>query len=334
MRYVVILFVLLSTISTNAFAQVGSQSLALVIGNGAYRSVAPLANPINDAQTAKETFEGLGFEVMLVLDTDASELRAALTKFEIASAGADVAIIYYAGHGIQAQNENYLLMVESDGTSLRDAIRTSIKLDELIAAFAETARTKLLFVDACRNNPFTEATRAIGASTGGLARVGHERSDLMVVYAAQPNRVALDGAEGNSPFMTAIADTFSKSPVPPLQDALIDITKHVQTTTSGQQTPYIEGSLSFRITFGEKDRADAASVAPEQCTGTMKDISLSAPEAFISLTGAEAHLRFGELLHVCPSVTGVHIDGPTCWMSLRTDPALSPRSDPPGRYVC
>lgn len=311
MRYAaVLLFLCIFALGPPATARADGGSVVLVIGNGAYRAITPLDNPTNDARLARDLFAGLGFDVSLAIDTDAEALRAELARFREKSADADTAVMYFAGHGIQANNENYLLTVDTQGETLDAAIESSVSMDEVIAAFADSARAKLLFVDACRNNPFEEATRAIGAPSGGLARVGHELSDLLVVYAAQPNRVAMDGRNGNSPFMAALSAILTRSPVPSLQDALIDVTNHVRTETSGRQTPYIEGSLSFHVRFGPQDVVTVLPDIPAQCTGPARDIALEDVEKYLDLAGADAHLLFGDQVRVCPGDDAVHVSGP------------------------
>lgn len=283
--------------------------VALIIGNGAYRHVAPLDNPGNDAALTSEVFGMLGFDTTVVVDADAATFRAALADFKIRSEEAETALIYFAGHGIQVNNLNYLLTVDTVGTTLDAATATAVGMTEVIGAFAQSAQAKLLFIDACRNNPF-EATRGLTTiQREGLARVNHEQSNLLVVYAAQPNRVALDGRGAHSPFTTAVKEVLTSGVGTGLQDALIDVTNHVLTATSGQQTPYVEGTLSFRLTFG--GRAQATKPVPAYCEEPVQTLGFDrVPDDFVDLDGSQLQLVFGEDLRVCPDAQSVRVSGP------------------------
>lgn len=283
--------------------------VALIIGNGDYRHVAPLENPGNDAALTSKLFGALGFDTTVLIDADAAALRDALAAFKTRSEGAETALIYFAGHGIQVDNRNYLLTVDTEGITLDAAVASAVSMNEVIGAFAESAQAKLLFMDACRNNPF-EATRGLTTiQREGLARVNHEQSDLLVVYAAQPNRVALDGRGMHSPFTTAVTEVLSGGTEKGLQDALIDVTNHVRTATGGQQTPYIEGTLSFRLTFGRVARAPDP--LPASCEGPVQTLGFDrVPGDFVGLDGSHRQLLFGEDVRVCSDPQNVRVSGP------------------------
>lgn len=283
--------------------------VALIIGNGDYRHVAALENPGNDAALTSKVFGALGFETTVVIDADAATLREALGAFRARSEGAETALIYFAGHGIQVDNRNYLLTVDTEGTTLDAAVGSAVGMNEVIGAFAESAQAKLLFMDACRNNPF-EATRGLTTiNREGLARVNHEQSDLLVVYAAQPNRVALDGRGAHSPFTTAVTEVLSGGTETGLQDALIDVTNHVRTATGGQQTPYIEGTLSFRLTFGVANSVPAPAQAI--CEGPVQALGFDrVPGDFVGLDGSHRQLVLGDDLLICPDADAVRVSGP------------------------
>lgn len=311
MRWVLVFLGLACAILEPTQTRAEGGKFALVVGNGGYKHVRPLANPENDAALARQVFEALGFEVATAIDTDSAALRAELAGFNAHSHGAETALIYFAGHGIQADNRNYLLTTDTLGVSLGAAVQSSVSLDEVIAAFPATARAKVLLLDACRNNPFAEASRSIlGAASDGLARANHEREDLLVVYAAQPNRVALDGRGANSPFMTALSSILLETSAPHLQDALIDVTNYVRTATAGRQTPYLEGSLSFRIPLAPPGGTTPQDI-PAYCNGEARTLGFDpVPEDFVELPGSDRHLFFGDRVRVCTDDTQVRVSGP------------------------
>jgi len=259
---------------------------ALIIGNGAYQSVVPLDNPVRDADLAARTFAALGFRTEVVLDADAAAMRSALKDFKAAAAEAEVAAIYFAGHGVQADNVNYLLATDTGAETQALFQQTAVKMDELLDALSATKGVKLLIVDACRDNPF-EATRSLTTlfadEARGLARVNHQLQDLMVVYSAQPDHRALDGEGDNSPFMQAFSAVLTAKDTVRLTEALIDITNFVRTKTADRQLPYTEGTLSVHLELTLEmplQPARQASVCP-------------AEGATLSLDKAERYLEFG-----------------------------------------
>lgn len=294
-----------------AFASgaLASGKQALVIGIGDYDNIRSLRNPVPDAQLAGSAFEQLGFETLVATDLDAEALRAVLLDFNIRSTDADVALIYFAGHGMQVGGENYLLASDAQGASQGAAIDSAISTQELVAAFGDGAGAKILMVDACRDNPFADDTRSLlSREQDGLARINHEVEDLLVVFAAQPGNVALDGSGDNSPFVQAVSNVLTQSDQLSFQDALIDITRQVRETTGDRQTPYIEGTLSFRIVLGDPQ---IVSVSAELCEGGQQAFGLAALSGgFLELDGTKSSLSFGEQIGVCIRDQSVDVKGP------------------------
>lgn len=288
------------------------RKIALVIGNGDYQNISPLTNPVNDAATALAMLRGLGFETQSVTNVDKTQIEAALGVFHAASEGAEVALLYFAGHGIQAENRNYLLGVDTVGDSLDTIAETGVNMDQLIDAFSPDVGTKLLFVDACRNNPFTSAERSLGGVSRGLARSNHTSADLLVVYAAQPSKTALDGAGENSPFMEAISAALEPSREVRLSDALIEITNRVRTETRGRQIPYIEGSLSKNVIFTAASTTPAPSRAIAACQGTTAALNMAetVDENFSELSGADTNILIDDHVNVCLANDSLQISGP------------------------
>lgn len=278
---------------------------ALIIGNSAYRDVAPLDNPARDADLAARTFAALGFDTRVVLDADAAAMRAALAAFKQEAATAEVAAIFYAGHGVQANNVNYLLPVDTAAASREVFEQSAVRMEEFLDALSATAGVKLLIVDACRDNPFA-ATRSLekifAVDTRGLARVNHQLQDLMVVYSAQPDHQALDGEGDNSPFMEAFSAVLTAKDRIRLTEALIDITNFVRTKTADRQLPYTEGTLSVHLQLTLEQPLQPAAAA-SACPAGGETIALEAVEDYlefdqgpVSLTVAEGGTR---LLDLC-----------------------------------
>ena len=183
-----------------------SRRIALVIGNSAYKSVAALPNPYRDAESIAAALRRIGFqEVTLEINLGRDRFTDTLRNFARQAEGADWAVVYYAGHGIEMGGINYLIPIDAKLEVDRDVEFETIPLDRVMAAVDGAKKLRLIILDACRNNPFlgqmrrTIATRSIG---GGLARVEPEAGSL-VVYSAKHGEIALDGDGINSPFASA-----------------------------------------------------------------------------------------------------------------------------------
>ncbi len=268
-----------------------AQKVALIIGNSHYLNVSPLDNPVRDADLAGRTFSALGFESQVVLDADTESLRHALRNFQTASKGAEVAAIFFAGHGVQAGNVNYLLATDTGAENKATFENTAVRMEEFLAAYAQSAKVKLLIVDACRDNPFA-STRSLekifDPSAKGLSRVNHQLQDLMVIYSAQPNHRAYDGEGNNSPFMEAFSSVLTAKENVQLSDALIDITNFVRTKTANKQLPYTEGTLSVHVQLTLEQPLEKAS-EEDVCPATGKVIALELVDDYLEFdTGPES----------------------------------------------
>ena len=297
--------------------------VALVLGIQAYENVLPLRNPNADAKAAAKVFEALSFQTTLVTDPTAEGLRRALTAFRQASAGSDLALIYYAGHGVQIDGQNYVLATDTHADSAEALFSSSVELGELVAAFAPDAGARLLIVDACRDNPFAQ-TRSIGVAERGLARGAFRADDMLIFYSAQPNETALDGNGANSPFLLAVQDVLTRAPEVRLNDAVIDISHEVRTITRGRQIPYVEGSLTQHLTLGLDPQRGAdlppLVVAAAEGEGAGRGagcptpaLSLSFPsdlrEEFIDLANRAPSIAVGDLVQLCVESDAVRVIG-------------------------
>lgn len=217
--------------------------VALVMGNSDYEFVGRLPNPANDASDIAVVLKGLGFEVTSGLDLDYNQMRLALRDFSDEAQGADVALVYYAGHGMEVDNTNYLIPVNAELKSDRDIDFEAIRLDAVVGAVESSTGLKIVLVDACRNNPFladmsrSSATRSIGR---GLARI--EAGGVLVGYAARSGTVSQDGDGRNSPYAQALL-RYLKEPGLEVGKMFRKVRDNVLSTTDGAQEPFTYGSL-------------------------------------------------------------------------------------------
>ncbi|WP_194456704.1 caspase family protein [Bradyrhizobium sp. CCBAU 53421] len=219
--------------------------VALVVGNSKYRSVPVLPNPGQDAAAIANTLRAVGFQdVRLVTDATRDSLVDALKSFTSAADGADWAVIYYAGHGMEMAGENYLVPVDAKLATDRDVSFEAVALTQVMGATEGARKLHLVILDACRDNPFanqikrTVASRSIGR---GLAQVEPD-SGTLVVYAAKHGQVALDGDGGHSPFVTAL---IKRMQTPRIEiRKLFDLVRDdVMVATDRRQQPFSYGSV-------------------------------------------------------------------------------------------
>lgn len=238
-----------------AVAQAGSDRQALVIGMAKYQQEGlALENTVNDAKLIAGSLQGIGFDVTLLVDSPLAELQAKLAEFSFKSETADLALIYFAGHGIEVQGENFLVPVDAKVGSNRDVQAQSVSLKQFLASVDRARKMRIVILDACRNNPFgdglepvaqaeepatDEATRS--SAGGGMAAPSPDRGTL-VAFAARDGAVAFDGNGGNSPFATALADRMKQ---PGLEISLMfrQVRDMVLKETGNFQEPHTYGSL-------------------------------------------------------------------------------------------
>ena len=229
-----------------ALAASAVKRVALVIGNSDYVAAGTLANPRRDAQAIAAALRSDGFEVMEVENVTRAALLAALNQFSDVAAKADWATIYYAGHGLQLEGNNYLVPVDAKLAADRDVPDEAIALDRVIDTISGVRIFGLIVVDACRNNPFLAQMHFTAAGrarvTRGLARVAAHGSTL-VEFSAQDGQEALDGdATGNSPFATALAKRLG-TPGLEVGKLLRQVRVDVLAATANQQEPMFSGNL-------------------------------------------------------------------------------------------
>ncbi len=229
-------------------------------------------------------------------------------------------MVYFAGHGVQIENVNYLLPVDSRATSPDTVADTGITLGDIEAAFHPTAKAKLLIADACRDNPF--ATRSIGAKRG-LARAGLKTPGMVALYSAHPDTVALDGAQKNSPFARAFASVFSSNEPLSLSDAFVGLVNEVSRSTDQRQVPYWEGSLTEHIEL----RASTGGQGAKVCQAPMANVStLGKSEEWLGLSGKDKAIDIDNRVQVCPQPDGIYVSGPGLATNVSCKQILDPEN--------
>lgn len=254
--------VLLVTAVTAANAE---RRVALVIGNGDYADAGSLRNPRKDAQALADVLRRLQFDqVSLKENLDYRGLRLALRDFGNTAAGADVALIYFAGHGIEVSGQNYLIPTDAALKSAGDVDFEAIPLSSVLNSVEGAQQLRLVILDACRNNPFLAdmTSRSRGRSIGrGLARVEPEGQTL-VAFAAKEGTVALDGDGDNSPFAEALV-TILDEPGVEIGFLLRRVRDQVITATGGRQEPFTYGSLGGKPIYLNPGRPETTTAEPD-----------------------------------------------------------------------
>ena len=222
--------------------------VALVIGNSAYTNVSRLPNPANDASDVSAALERLGFDVTRASDVDREGLMRALRSFSRQSAGASVAVVFYAGHGVELDGTNYLVPVDAHLEWDADVQFEAIPLDFVLSATEGVGRLRVVILDACRNNPFAIQARnpTRGVRVGrGLAEIDEMPAgrNIIVAYATAAGAVADDGDARNSPFTKALLEHLEE-PDTEVHMMFRRVTDTVLRDTSLEQQPYLYASLS------------------------------------------------------------------------------------------
>ncbi|MFN3971493.1 MAG: caspase family protein [Gemmobacter sp.] len=226
-------------------ALAATDRVALVIGMASYAHIEPLDNTVNDARLIADTLTGIGFEVTLVANAGYQDLRRAMDSFAFRSETADLALVYFAGHGVELGGENYLIPVDADVRATGDVQRQSFSLTDFLQVVDRARTMRIVILDSCRDDPFGEAqifTRTESGARGGLAPPSPDRGTL-VAFAARDGQVALDGTTGNSPFALALADRM-KEPGLELSLMFRQVRDSVLAATANMQEPHTYGSLS------------------------------------------------------------------------------------------
>jgi Caspase domain len=220
--------------------------VALVIGNSAYENVARLGNPANDATAMTATLKDAGFDVVdSRRNLNIADMRRAFRDFSDKARDADVAVVYFAGHGIEVDGTNYVIPVDAALERDLDVFDEAFPLDRILATIEPAKQLRLVILDACRLNPFAKTMkRAIGSRAvgRGLARVEPNSPNTLIAFASKADSIASDGDSKNSPFTSALV-RYIATPGLDLRKAFGFVRDDVLRSTSNRQEPYVYGSL-------------------------------------------------------------------------------------------
>lgn len=248
--------------------------LALVIGQSAYKSVPALPNPANDARAMSQMLTDAGFAVTTASDLSQDEMRARISDFagQVAAKGADsVALVFYAGHGLQIDGENYLVPVDVDPKREADIPIQAVRLNDILYTLTSVpSRMRIVLLDACRNNPFPDLSKTAGHGLAIVdAKVG--APGTFVSFSTSPGAEAEDGSGANSPYTTALLAA-AKQPGIPIEDTFKRVRLAVNKATDGRQTPWDSSSLTddFRFMAGPA-AAPAATPKPAETRRTVDE---------------------------------------------------------------
>jgi hypothetical protein len=323
--------------------------LALVIGNSTYRNITQLDNPRNDAKLMADTLSGIGFTLIggrAQIDLDKLSFDNAIQSFGNQLAGADVALFYYAGHGVQVRGSNYMVPINANPTKEADVDFQMVDI-ALVLRQMEGSGTKLnlVILDACRNNPL--ASRGLRSTGGGLAQMSAPEGTL-ISYATQPGNVAQDGDGGNSPYTQALAKTIRRAGLDIFQ-TFNEVGLAVKRSTGGHQQPWVSSSpidgkfyfvdapaTSSSPTATNTQSLDDAAQAWSATKDTKNPVIL---EAFVQRFGTSfyanlARARLEELkVEAAKGSPQIAAIAPAQSVTLSSPNALSPKFSSPQRVV-
>ena len=232
--------------------------VALVIGNSSYKVVNPLTNPANDPQAIGQTLNRAGFEVVTALNMNQADMRRLASDFaaRVAAKGPNtVALVFYAGHGLQVEGENFLVPVDARIQRETDVGEQTMPLADLMKTLQDVnSRTRIFILDACRNNPFP------GLEAHGLA-LADAPADTLLAYSTAPGAEAVDGSGQHSPYADALLK-FIKEPGVPIEQMFKQVRLQVHQQTQGKQTPWESSSLTSNFAFFSPPNPAAAGAEP------------------------------------------------------------------------
>src|SRR6201746_897260 len=282
MRYVTV-FLSLICMLFSADAARADRRVAFVVGNGAYKNVQPLPNPAIDAKSMAKVLRNVGFDVVEGTNLSRDRMTERLLEFGKKAEGADVALFFYAGHGIAVNGTNYLLPVDADIKSEMDVkLGSAINIDLTLEQTMSDAKVKLVFPDACRDNPFAarirsaKATRSVSVASG-LAEMKSGEGTL-IAFATGPGQTALDGEVGtNSPFTRALMANIA-TPGVEIQQAMTKVRAQVNEETNKGQLPWGHTNLIGTVFLNPAPAAAGAQVeaanTPVATAGPASEVEL------------------------------------------------------------
>ena len=236
-----------------AVTEESGRRVALVIGNSVYKTLPSLPNPANDVEEVANTLRAAGFDVTIGVNVDRIGLEDTVRRFLRSTSNAEAGLIYYSGHGIQVGGQNFIVPIDATLETPYDVETQTMPLDLILNHLKQNSRVQLIFLDACRNNPFNaqkfwmaEKLEPVGA-TRGLARIDSDLGSL-IAFSTEPGQVALDGEGALSPYSESFIKRASE-PNKEIRQVLTDVRRDVIAMTNGKQVPWENSSLMDSFYF-------------------------------------------------------------------------------------
>jgi uncharacterized caspase-like protein len=236
-----------------AYAQQGETKVALVIGNSTYKA-APLKNPTNDSRDVAAKLRGLGFTVIERSNLTVKQIGGTLREFRSKLTPGSVALVFYAGHGLQIKGENYLPAVDADISSEEDVPTQSLATKQIMDVLGDAkTRLNLVFLDACRDNPYARGFRS---ASRGLSKESAP-SGTLISFATRPGGVASDGDERNGLYTSVLLQAMNSTNLP-IEQLLKKVVSGVKLASNSKQEPWMEGSIEGDFCFGQCNAVQTA----------------------------------------------------------------------------
>ncbi|MBY5759849.1 peptidase [Rhizobium leguminosarum] len=294
--YLLIIAAMLLSIGTvhAAVTEESGRRVALVIGNSVYKTLPSLPNPANDVEEVATTLRAAGFDVTIGVNVDRIGLEDTVRRFLRSTSNAEAGLIYYSGHGIQVGGQNFIVPVDATLETPYDVETQTMPLDLILNHLKQNSRVQLIFLDACRNNPFNaqkfwmaEKLEPVGA-TRGLARIDSDLGSL-IAFSTEPGQVALDGTGALSPYSESFIKRASE-PNKEIRQVLTDVRRDVIAMTNGKQVPWENSSLMDSFYF--------IPAPPPPSVESMQQVSVPEGAATTRLPIAPPHDETGSALLV------------------------------------
>lgn len=306
-RFVILAFAVMVAVTQPAAAQ---ERVALVIGNGKYVHAGALPNPANDAREVGRVLREIGFDVSQGSDLDRAAMERLIRDFMRKASAAKVALLFYAGHGMQIDGRNYLVPVDAKLETATDLNFETIELDRLLDSLNDPQRATIVMLDACRDNPLARsfasklgASRS-GAVGAGLAAYANPGTGTLIAFATAPGKVALDGQGANSPFTLGLVKHL-RTPGLEVRQLLTRVRKEVADTTRGQQIPWDNSSLLGDVYLAAMPVAKPAAPPPPAAPPASEAIRpVALPPAGLKPAGRTISFQGGGVLGVLTNPSG------------------------------
>lgn len=302
LRFFALLLTLLGLGAASATVSAETR-VALVVGNGNYAHTTPLANPLNDARDMTAALKAIGFDVVEAIDAGKSSLDSALRSFADKLTDADVALFFYAGHGLQVGAQNYLVPIDAELQRERDLQFEAVSLDFILRQMEidREGKTTIVILDACRDNPLARnLARSMGTRSTAIGRglaAAATGLGTFIAYATQPGNVALDGKGRNSPF-TAALTKHMKAKGHNLNATMIAVRNDVVAATDGHQVPWDHSALNRDFYFVPEDampRAGTVSAPPSASSDDLAALQTRLRKLEDEAKAREAQMASGRL---------------------------------------